>query len=354
MTALWLRCEVRDTERRSPISPAAARALIAQGVQLTVERSEHRCFAIEEYRQAGCAIADAGSWPDAPDGTVVVGLKELPERPAALRHRHVYFAHAYKRQAGAARLLARFAAGGGQLLDLEYLVDDGGRRLAAFGYWAGYLGAALAVLQYRRSLEAPLTATTRDELAARLRKGAQQPAQPSALVIGALGRSGRGACDALRMAGIEPTRWDLPQTQNLDRSQLLAHDLLINTVLVTEPSKPFLTDADLEPRHDRDRRLSLICDVSCDVDSPFNVLPIYDQVTSWQQPVSRLTEGSRPLSLIAIDNLPALLPVEASLDFSAALSPFLADLGGPAWQRCYQRFLSACHSYQLDGEAAHA
>ena len=36
--------------------------------------------------------------------------------------------------------------GGGALLDLEYLTDDHGRRLAAFGYWAGYVGAALAVL----------------------------------------------------------------------------------------------------------------------------------------------------------------------------------------------------------------
>ena len=61
-------------------------------------------------------------------------------------------------------LLSRFAAGGGALLDLEYLVDGKGRRLAAFGFWAGYLGAALAVLQHRGRLVAPLTPTSKEEL----------------------------------------------------------------------------------------------------------------------------------------------------------------------------------------------
>ena len=84
------------------------------------------------------------------------------------------------------------AAGGGALLDIEYLTDDGGRRLAAFGYWAGYLGAALAVLHYRGQLSAPLRSGTQAELDDRLRAGSQQDG-PTAVVIGALGRSGRGS-----------------------------------------------------------------------------------------------------------------------------------------------------------------
>ena len=84
----------------------------------------------------------------------MVGLKELPVRPAELRHRHVYFGHAYKNQEGAGELLQRFASGGGRLLDAEYLTDDVGRRLASFGYWAGYVGAALSVLRRRHRLDA--------------------------------------------------------------------------------------------------------------------------------------------------------------------------------------------------------
>ncbi|MGC5404977.1 hypothetical protein ACPXCX_14490, partial [Streptomyces sp. DT225] len=49
-----------------------------------------------------------------------------------------------------------------------------------------------------------------------------------------------------------------------------------------------------------------------------------------------------PLDLIAIDNLPSLLPLESSADFSAALLPQLLDFGvtGP-WGRCLDRFRQA-------------
>ncbi len=43
----------------------------------------------------------------------------------------------YKGQAGWDKVLARYARGGGALLDLEFL-EKNGRRVAAFGYWAGF------------------------------------------------------------------------------------------------------------------------------------------------------------------------------------------------------------------------
>lgn len=262
---LWLRHEVRSTERRTPVVPSDARRLVDGGVTLTVEESPQRIFPIEEYEAAGCGVAPAGSWASrAPLDAVVVGLKELPDEPAALPHRHVFFGHAYKEQPGALELLRRFAAGGGALLDLEYLVDDHGRRLAAFGYWAGYLGAALAVLQHRGRLSAPLTPTSQEELTEALRPVAGDE-EFRALVIGALGRSGRGARVALRAAGVEPACWDLEETRNLDRPALLAHDLLVNCVLATTPVPPFVREADLD---DPTRRLRTLSDVTCDVGSP--------------------------------------------------------------------------------------
>ena len=101
-------------------------------------------FPVADYAALGCEVADPGSWPDAPADAVVLGIKELPEQPRALRHTHVYFAHAFKGQVGAGELLDRFAEGGGELLDVEYLTVDG-RRVVAFGYWAGYVGAGLGV-----------------------------------------------------------------------------------------------------------------------------------------------------------------------------------------------------------------
>ena len=47
-----------------------------------------------------------------------------------LKHVHVQFAHCYKQQAGWEKVLARFAQGNGVLLDLEFLTDSNGRRVA--------------------------------------------------------------------------------------------------------------------------------------------------------------------------------------------------------------------------------
>ncbi|MFC3574091.1 saccharopine dehydrogenase [Streptomyces yaanensis] len=337
MTALhlWLRHESRTTERRTPIVPSDARRLIESGVVLTVEDSPQRVFSTDAYEAVGCRIAEPGSWVTAPPDAVVVGLKELPDEPAALTHRHIFFGHAYKGQPGAETLLRRFRAGGGALLDLEYLVDDDGRRLVAFGYWAGYLGAALALLHHHGRLTAPLRPTSKEELDEQLRAAA---GEVRALVIGALGRSGRGARVALGVAGVDPTCWDLAETRELDRPALLAHELMVNTVLTTRPAPPFLTDKDLD---DPDRRLRTLCDVTADVGSPLNLLPVYDTPTDWEHPARRLREEP-VLDLIAIDNLPSLLPLEASTDFSAALTPLLLDFEvGGAWGRCRERFDAA-------------
>ncbi|MCZ0985784.1 saccharopine dehydrogenase [Streptomyces diastatochromogenes] len=344
---LWLRHEARTTERRTPVVPADARRLIESGVRLTVEESPQRIFPIEEYEAAGCGRAATGSWVTAPPESVILGLKELPDNePATLTHRHIFFGHAYKQQPGAAALLRRFAAGGGALLDLEYLVDDQGRRLAAFGFWAGYLGAALAVLQHRGRLVAPLRPTTKEELDATLEPVAGDE-DFTALVIGALGRSGRGAAAALDTAGVRATHWDLAETRALDRPALLGHDVMVNCVLATTPVPPFLREADLDAPA---RRLRTLCDVTCDVGSPLNVLPVYDRTTDWTEPVRRLGKEP-PLDLIAIDNLPSLLPRESSTDFSAALVPQLLDFGpaGP-WGRCLDRFHEACRELGIADE----
>ena len=47
-----------------------------------------------------------------------------------LKHVHVQFAHCYKQQVGWKKVLARFARGNGVLLDLEFLTDSSGRRVA--------------------------------------------------------------------------------------------------------------------------------------------------------------------------------------------------------------------------------
>ena len=332
---LWLRAESRPTERRAPLVPADVTKLIAEGIEVVVERSVQRMFDDADYAAAGARLAETGGWPDAPDDAVVLGLKELPPEPFALRHRHVFFGHAYKDQPGARLLLNRFAAGGGALLDLEYLADDNGRRLAAFGYWAGYVGAALAVLQHAGALQVPLQPGTRQQLDAQLARAAAGSSDLQVLVLGALGRSGTGARDALAATGLTVTGWDLAETRTLDRPAMLEHDIVVNTVLTTEPGRPYLTAADLASQP---YRLRVLTDVTCDVGSPYNLFPLYQDTTSWQQPVFRVPMTE--LDVIAIDNLPSLLPLEASITFSGDLRGQLPGLRTDTapWQRCLSLF----------------
>ncbi len=337
---LWLRGETSADERRTPLVPGDAAELVADGIAVTVEESGTRVFPIEDYAAAGCRTVEADSWPDAPPAAVVLGLKEPSAAADALTHRHVYFGHAYKGQAGAAAVLRRFAAGGGTLFDLEELADEHGRRVAAFGFWAGYVGAALAVLHHRGELERPLRATSRPELDARLRDGT---GPDRALVVGALGRSGRGAVEALETAGVPTTGWDVEETRVLDRAALLAHDILVNTIVADQPGPAFVSRDDLDRA---DRRLTTVADVTCDVTSACNRLPVNDRITTWADPVRRVRSEPPVLDVVAVDNLPSLVPAEASVAFSADLTPHLPGLAGgdPVWDRAAARFRAALAS----------
>lgn len=325
---LWLRHEARPTERRAPVVPSDARRLVEAGLRVTVEESPQRVFPIEEYAAAGADIAPSGSWVGAPDDVYVLGVKELPDEPDALAHHHVYFAHAFKGQPGAEHTLRRFEQGGGRLHDVEYLTDEAGRRVVAFGYWAGYVGASLGLLQLSEQLTAPLAPTTSSDLEERLRRaGEEVDAGARALVIGAAGRSGRGACDALAVAGVATTRWDQEETQRLDKPALLGHALLVNCVHSAVPTTPFVEEGDLVAPG----RLRVVADVTCDVGAPTNLVPLNDEVTSWTRPVRRFgASGMPPVDVIAVDNLPSLLPREASEVFSGDLTPQLVDLAAPA------------------------
>lgn len=106
---LWMRHETQPNEQRAALAPEDARRLIERGVLLTVEESAQRLFPVHEYAAAGCEIVPQGSWVNhCPAEAYVLGLKELPDEPALLGHRHIFFGHAYKGQAGARPLRHRF------------------------------------------------------------------------------------------------------------------------------------------------------------------------------------------------------------------------------------------------------
>lgn len=327
MVHLWVRAEQRPNEDRVGLTPDGAAALIAQGFRVTIEESPHRALPLQPYLDVGCDRAPFATWPDAPKDAIIFGLKELPDDGTPLSHRHILFGHAYKGQPDGPALLARFRAGGGTLYDLESLVDETGRRVAAFGYWAGFAGAGVTLkawaAQQRGSVCGQVSRfADKGAMIAALNAELGDTPRPRAIIIGALGRVGTGAADLCEALGLQVTRWDMAETaKGGPFPEILQHDIFLNCILARPGCPVFVPRAALSVQ----RSLTAVGDIACDPGSAYNPIPIYDRATDWAQPVVRVHDAP-PMDVMAIDNLPSLLPVESSQDFAAQLLPHLKTL----------------------------
>ena len=103
---LHLRSELgKLLEHRSALTPTTTKALIDAGCNVNVERSPQRIFDDEEYEKVGATLVPENTWRDAPEDTIIIGLKELLVEDFPLKHVHVQFAHCYKQQRGWERSL---------------------------------------------------------------------------------------------------------------------------------------------------------------------------------------------------------------------------------------------------------
>ncbi|GAC22295.1 saccharopine dehydrogenase [Paraglaciecola arctica] len=330
-THIWLRAETKPHEQRTALSPRCAEQLINAGCKVSIESSSQNIFQQSLYENLPLEIVPKGSWINAPKEAFILGLKELPEDDFPLIHRHIYFAHAYKEQAGWQTLLTRFKKGAGKLYDLEFLLDENNRRVAAFGYWAGFSGAALAVLAWvnqQKDIAPPLENLNSYQNKKALILALQEALsscliKPKVLVMGAKGRSGSGAADLAKELALEVLEWDMAETQaGGPFKEIIEQDIFVNCVLVNQDLPPFIT-TDLLNKSSR--KLSVIVDVSCDPYGSYNPLPIYHQCTTFKSPCLRLNQD-KVLDLIAIDHLPSLLPKESSEDYGQQLLTHLLTL----------------------------
>lgn len=355
MGHLWLRAEHKKSELRTPLIPSHAKLLLNEGHRVTVEQSAKRIFPTQAYYDAGCEIVPEGAWNRAPREAYVLGLKNLPDTVEPLTHKHIYFAHVYKGQQPAKNLLKRFVYGGGELFDLEYLLDSEGKRVAAFGYYAGIVGAAISVMLwcYKMLGEKPpykidYPCSSYQYLLEKAKSLiAAVGKQPAVLVIGAHGRCGSGATQFLREVDLEPRLWGRKDTKRATMShEMLSHDILLNCIFVDETTSPFLTSQDFI----FNRALSVIGDISCEPDHECNPLPFYTKTTSFDNPTLRVWEKNQTVDLISIDNLPTFLPLESSAHFSGQLLPHLSHLlkrgaTDVVWQGALEKFNQVVSQY---------
>lgn len=339
---LHLRAETKPREARAALTPKTVKELLDTGnFEIYVEESPQSTFKTDEYRKAGAKIVPFESWKGAPKERIIIGLKELDEELFPLIHDHIQFAHCYKDQAGWQDVLKRFPYGGGTLYDLEFLENDKGRRVAAFGYYAGFAGAALGVLDWSFKQLNPdnknlpgVTPYPNEDLLVKnvkiqLNKAYSKTGRyPTVLIIGALGRCGSGAVDLCKKVGIPESnllKWDINETKKGGPFKEIANsDIFINCIYLSKPIPPFI-NYDLLNKDDR--KLRTIVDVSADTTNPHNPIPVYTVATQFDDPtvLVKTTKGPK-LSVISIDHLPSLLPRESSEFFARDLLPSLKEL----------------------------
>ncbi|KAK6465409.1 Saccharopine dehydrogenase (lysine--2-oxoglutarate reductase) [Scheffersomyces coipomensis] len=356
---LHLRAETKPLEHRAALTPTTTKQLIDAGFQIFVEESSQSIFKSEEYEKVGATIVPEGSWPNAPKERIIIGLKELPENETfPLVHEHIQFAHCYKDQGGWKDVLKRFPEGKGTLYDLEFLENDQGRRVAAFGYYAGFAGAAIGVSDWAFKQTHPdsenlpgveaypnedaLLVDIKKDLAAALAVNGGK--YPTGLVIGALGRCGSGAVDLFKKVGIPDAniiKWDMKETApGGPFKEIVESDIFVNCIYLSQPIPPFVN---YETLNVPDRKLRTIVDVSADTTNPHNPIPVYTIATVFNDPTVPVeTKVGPKLSVCSIDHLPSLLPREASEFFSRDLLPSLLLLPqrntAPVWVRAKQLF----------------
>ncbi len=343
---LWLRHETKPFEQRVPLTPDQVSVLLSKGHQVIVERSPNRIFKDSEYEQTGCEMQEPNSWMElAPKEATIFGLKELEEKDFPLVHRHIHFAHVFKNQNGSYEFFKRMEAGGGLLYDLEYLVDKDKKRIAAFGEWAGFTGAALGLdlwiaqmqgADYNQKHIHPwedshkLVGQLQDKFSEFENRA------PKVLIIGAFGRSGRGAQRFFKRMGIKTTNWGSKDTKDKTHiEEILDFDILVNCALMTKKAGPWLTPEMLQREG---VKLSVLSDVSCDPTGPCNPLPIYNRATTMDAPALYIDKAQGKLGVTAIDHLPSLLPRESSEDYAEQLFPYIlkymeGKLEETVWER---------------------
>lgn len=354
---LHIRAETKPLEYRRALSPSVIEYLVDHcGFEIYVEDSPLSCYSPTEYQEAGAIVLSEDAWKEAPDdGRVIMGLKEMPEEDTfPLIHEHIQFAHCFKDQAGWRQVLSRFIKGNGTLYDLEFMQDDEGKRVAAFGYYAGFSGAALGLKDWcfkklnTDDKEMPgvepfgsehkLIENVKKDLSSVFEFDNLQKA-PKVLVIGAHGRCGLGAVDALLKSGIPKlniVQWGRKETSaGGPFDAILGFDIFINCIYLKDPVKPFVN---LEMLNKENRRLTTVVDVSADTTNPHNPLPVYSIATVFNKPTVAVDVSKGPkLSVISIDHLPSLLPREASDFFAKDLLPYLKNLKGRKTDKIWKR-----------------
>lgn len=111
--------------------------------QIVVQASNIRVFSDDEYRAEGVEVQD-----DVNDAEILFGIKEANIESLIPNKHYFFFGHIAKMQEYNRPLLQALLQKHITFCDYEYLVDDNGVRVCAFGWWAGVVGVYYTLRGY--------------------------------------------------------------------------------------------------------------------------------------------------------------------------------------------------------------
>ncbi len=137
-----------EWERRVPIVPLHARELFQRHhVQTVIQPSKIRIFSDDAYRAAGAQVTD-----DISDCRTIFAIKEIPVKLLQPGRTYIFFSHTIKGQTHNMPMLKRLMELNCQLVDYERIVNEQGKRLVAFGRFAGIAGMLDTLWAFGRRL----------------------------------------------------------------------------------------------------------------------------------------------------------------------------------------------------------
>jgi saccharopine dehydrogenase (NAD+, L-lysine-forming) len=355
-------------DRRVPLTPPQITTLeeAYPDVQFFVQPSDIRCYSNEEYEYLDIPLHE-----DLKDCDILLGVKEIDKRTFIPGKTYMFFAHVAKKQLHNREMFREMAEQNLSLIDFEYLTDEKGRRVVAFGRHAGIVGAynglrARGITTNRFKLKPAYQCHDLDEMWAGLRKIELKPGLK--ILVTGEGRVSTGAIETLNVANVVQVapedylnrEFDVPVfcqigPQNYTRNKggkefSFGHFTKypqeyqstfmpyagVTDILITghfwDPRSPnfFSREEMMKPGF----RISVIADISCDVNGP---IPSTHRVTTISDPFYDYNPQlgieeqafSRPgnVTVMSIDNLPGELPRDASQDFGRMMiSSVLHDI----------------------------
>ncbi|XP_072038762.1 alpha-aminoadipic semialdehyde synthase, mitochondrial-like [Amphiura filiformis] len=122
-------------ERRAPLTPLHVKELVESGVKVLVQPSNRRAYTMQDYQEAGAVIQE-----DMSEASLILGVKQVPIPHLMPNKTYCIFSHTIKAQKENMPLLDAIIEKNIRLIDYEKIVDESGKRVVAFGKFAGIAG----------------------------------------------------------------------------------------------------------------------------------------------------------------------------------------------------------------------